>query len=203
MSRPRKIDPFLLVRFVRDYDGEPGRAFREAVAREFGVDARTVERELPRHVAAGTLEETILPGRGAPKAYRVPEGLELGRWRRGALGGLDGLGRRKTTGEEVAAAELGLSIEDFRRGFRAGIVAYCPRCGRYDAHLHPDIETPDCPSCRVSDRAEDGSVTYRARPMLRGDGFPVKDEPTPPPTRGQLAAAEEQRRRLWAKLTRP
>jgi len=57
----------------RSTSASPAGPFRQAMAAHFGVSDKTVKRELPRLVAAGLLEEETLPGRGAPKAYRVPD----------------------------------------------------------------------------------------------------------------------------------
>jgi hypothetical protein len=143
---PRSIDPFLAVRFVSEYRGEPGRPFRQAMAAHFGVSDKTVKRELPRLVAAGLLEEETLPGRGAPKAYRVPEQVlvRANGFRRGLVDGGGQQARRRPVIDDLGP--------EFRRCFDMGIAAWCPSCGRGEPVLFPwapDMD-PVCPGgCAV------------------------------------------------------
>ena len=76
MSGARKIKPAAAVRFVSEYEGAWGSIFRRAMADHFGVDPRTIERELPWLVEKDLLVAETLPGKGAPKAYRVSVGQD-------------------------------------------------------------------------------------------------------------------------------
>ena len=177
VSRPRSIEPLLAARFVGEYVGEQGRAFRQAMADHFGVDKRTVERELPRLVASRVLEEYVLPGRGAPKGYRVPARPKpKGRteWRR-VVDSDPGGGRARKPGYILAAESKGVTPEEFLASFRKGIAAFCARCGRAEV-VWPDWPTPDCP---VHGRME------------RAVGFPIEAEPPPPCWCGRSFAAHE------------
>jgi hypothetical protein len=190
VSPPRSIEPFLLVRFVRDYAGPHGKPFRDAAAEHFGVSGRTVERELPRLASLGVLVEETLPGRGAPKRYSVHPDVKDRKWR--------GAAPRRTIFER-AARRRDVGTDDpaeVERWFRAGVLAICHRCGaapvvqRYEP-------TPDCPE-------------WRHGPMLRAAGFPVEPEPPDPsratpwhrrmakpePTRAEVARNVEENWRL-------
>jgi hypothetical protein len=192
VSRPRSIDSFLALRFVESYTGEPGRAFREAMAAHFGVDVRTVERELPRLVLAGALEEEVVrsdrPGRPA-KAYRVSARVasERGRtgtqWRR--LADTDpGGGRSKRKGMALAAELSGVDFETYRGRWMEGVVTYCEFCGRTEPQFAPLSEEwmdGECHSCRVKVPAEgDGEPTTSWAPMVSVYSAGLKPRPDPP-----------------------
>jgi hypothetical protein len=196
VSRPLSIDPFLLIRFVRSYEGAWGGPFLLALREQFACSEKTAKRTLARAVDAGYLESFPDEGHRQRLGYRVPAEVKPGRWRTAAMTRPDPR-RSKKTGIFLAAELVGATYEDYLHFFREGVTAFCPSCGRSQA-LQRDDETPDCPTCRVPDRREDGTVRYRARPMVRGDGFPEE----PAPSRSGRDA-DELRRRLWAKLTRP
>jgi hypothetical protein len=163
VSPPRSIEPFLLVRFVRDYAGPHGKPFRDAAAEHFGVSGRTVERELPRLASLGVLVEETLPGRGAPKRYSVHPGVKDRKWR--------GAAPRRTIFER-AARRRDVGTDDpaeVERWFRAGVLAICHRCGRATV-VQTYEPTPDCPEW----------VRGGHGPMLRAPGFPAESEPRDP-----------------------
>lgn len=192
VSRPVSIDPLLLVRFVRSYEGAWGGPFLLALREQFACSEKTAKRTLARAVDGGYLESFPDEGHRQRLGYRVPAEVKPGRWRTAAMTRADP-SRSKKTGIFLAAELVGATYEEYLRFFREGVTAFCPRCGRSQA-LQRDEATPDCPSCRTADRSEDGeTVRYVPLPMVRGVGFPEE----PMPSRS-ARDADEQRRRLWA-----
>jgi hypothetical protein len=170
MSPSRKIDPFLAAQFVTGYRGDPGRPFRKAMAAHFDVTLRTVERELPRLVEAGLLEEHTVPTGKAgqpPKMYRVPTDVDLSPgFRRGPayfgreqpkLRGLAGLIRENPESEDA-----------LRTLWDHGCLAVCSLC-TYSVSSHvPGPPYPAvCPLHSVMrEVGEDGKERWVPRPLV-------------------------------------
>ena len=167
-----------LARFVDGYVGEPGAPFRHAVADHFGVSRRTVESVLPRAVEHGALTVEVLPGRGAPKAYRAAPGY---------LASLRGQGRTPKYSDLVRSGDMprvrtpwlavmethGCDPRDknnlFVRSFWLGVIAYCPFClgVKSIAHSEDPLPTalwPVC-GCRPTQLDEE-SGTWVPRHMI-------------------------------------
>jgi hypothetical protein len=193
VSPSRKIDPLLATRFVSAYLGEPGRPFREEMARHFGVDVRTVERELPWLVKHGFLEEYPVRtgGRGQPpKMYRVPSDVDLspdfqrgpayfGRGERRRPRGLAGL-----IEENPEMADTLQSLWDL------GCLAVCSRCTYHVSSHVPGPPWRTCPEHgRVPETGEDGVERWVTRPLLWNED--AWDGPAEPPPKERTYTMHE------------
>jgi hypothetical protein len=194
--RSREIRLPSLARFVDDYVGEPGASFRRAVAEHFAVGLRTVESELPRAVEHGALSVEVLPGRGAPKAYRVTPGYLDSVRGRGRFPKYIDLVRSRDLPKlkppwfaVMEALNLAPTDRDnwFVRGFRLGLIAYCPCClsikhiSNTEGWLPPEL-WPVC-ACRPTE-LDENTGKWVPRHMISAwtMGFFAPDDP-PPPTR--------------------